>query len=97
MKLVRVCTICALTCYGSAIVADCSTEPVEPNGAPAHTLNLPGKMLYLTPLLKAKKFRKFGYKEGALAAFEELQNAKLGKLEELGAGKGTHAASPIKE
>lgn len=66
---------------------------MEPDGAAAHTLRLPGKKLYLTPLLKAKKFRNFGYRAGAMSAFEELQKAELGILEELGAGKGTRSAS----
>lgn len=61
--------------------------------AAAHTLRLPGQRLYLTPLLKAKKFRKFGYKEGALSAFRELENSDLGKLEEFEAEKGTYLAS----
>lgn len=71
------------------------SQPVEPDGAAAHTLRLPGKNLYLTPLLKAKKFRNFGYRAGAMAAFEELQEAKLGTLEEIGAGKGSRSASVI--
>lgn len=71
------------------------SEPVEPDGAIAHVLRLPGKSLYLTPLLKAKKFRNFGYRQGAMSAFEELQKANLGTLEESGAGKGTRLASII--
>ena len=61
----------------------------------AHTLRLPGQNLYLTPLLKAKKFRKFGYKDGALSAFRELQDSDLGRLEEIGAEKGKCSASLI--
>ena len=61
--------------------------------AAAHCLRLPGKSLYLTPLLKAKRFRNFGYKTGALKAFQELQLAQLGSLEEIGAGKGTQTVS----
>ena len=58
-----------------------SEEPSELRGVAAHTLKLPGKRLYLTPLLKAKKFRQYGYKTGALAAFDELQQAGLGVLD----------------
>ena len=51
---------------------------------------LPGKQLYLTPLLKAKKFRSHGYKVGAMGAFCELESSELGKVEEIGASRGTH-------
>ena len=61
--------------------------------AAAHCLRLPGRCLHLTPLLKAKRFRNFGYKTGALKAFQELQHAQLGSLEEIGAGKGTQTVS----
>ena len=48
--------------------------------AAAHCLKLPGKRLHLTPLNNAKRFHNFGYKKGALRAFEELQMSDLGKL-----------------
>lgn len=63
------------------------------SSAAAFCLKLPGKNLYLTPLLKAKKFRSYGYKTGAMSAFRELQNADLGKVEEFGAGKGGRTVS----
>ena len=40
--------------------------------AAAHCLKLPGRKLNLTALLYAKKFRAYGYKTGAQAAFEKL-------------------------
>lgn len=43
-------------------------------------LQLPGKVLNLSALLAAKKFRSRGNKDGALAAFRELEKAGLGKL-----------------
>ena len=52
-------------------------QPTEVKGSISHTLKLSGKRLYLTPLLKAKKFRNHGYKAGALAIFDELQQAGL--------------------
>ena len=55
-------------------------ENSDNKGAAAHCLKLPGKHLYLTPLLKQKKFRNYGSKSGALAAFEELQSSELGKI-----------------
>lgn len=58
------------------------------SSAAGFCLKLPGKNLYLTPLLKAKKFRSYGYKTGAMSAFRELQTADLGTVEEFGAGKG---------
>ena len=41
---------------------------------------LPGKILNLSALLQAKKFRGKGNKEGAVAAFQELEQTGLGKL-----------------
>ena len=52
-------------------------ENSDNKGAAAHCLKLPGKHLYLTPLLK---FRNYGSKSGAVAAFEELQSSELGKI-----------------
>ena len=69
------------------------SDPVEPDGPAAYALRLPGRNLYLTPLLKQKKFRNFKLKIGAMTAFNELQEDKLGTLEEMGAGKGTQTAS----
>ena len=66
--------------------------PSVGSSAASYCLKLPGKNLYLTPLLKAKRFRTFGYKTGA---FNELQVAKLGILEEIGAGKGSKTVSYI--
>ena len=66
------------------------------SNAAAFCLKLPGKSLYLTPLLKVKKFRNFGYKTGAMCAFRELETAQLGTLEEFGAGKGTRTVSIYK-
>lgn len=81
----------------SYVRTDCNfqSEVIEPDGVAAHTLKLPGKVLYLTPLLKAKKFRKFGSKKEALEAFKELEDAKLGTMEEVGAGKNSRLASRI--
>ena len=53
----------------------------EIQSAAAHCLKLPGKNLLLTPLNNAKRFRNFGYKKGAMKAFEELQMSELGTLE----------------
>ena len=49
--------------------------------ATAHFLQLPGKKLFLMPLLKAKKYHNYGNKQGALDAWEELEQSGLGKLE----------------
>jgi len=38
-----------------------------------YCLTLPGRKLYLTPLLRIKKFRKRGNKDGALSAFYQLE------------------------
>ena len=66
--------------YGNEKSMKCSGS-----NAAAFCLKLPGKSLYLTPLLKAKKFRNFGYKTGTMCAFREL-----------GAGKGTRTVSIYK-
>ena len=52
-------------------------------------LSLPGKKLYLQPLLAMKKFRNRGNKAGAIAAFYKLENEKLGKVLEITNSKGT--------
>ena len=44
----------------------------------SYCLLLPGKVLHLTPLLAAKKFRNRGNKEGALRAFGLLEDDGLG-------------------
>ena len=54
----------------------------------AHCLQLPGKTLYLTPLLAQKKFQKRGNKEGAIRAFYH-QAEGLGTTLEVGGSKGT--------
>ena len=42
---------------------------------------MPGKTLYLSALLAAKKFRNRGNKPAALGAFHELEDAGLGKID----------------
>ena len=61
---------------------------VDSSSATAHSLRLPGRKLYLTPLLKAKKYRNFGNKQGALAAWEELERSGLETVERTEASKG---------
>ena len=56
------------------------TENSDNKSAAAHCLKLPGKHLYLAPLLKQKKFHNYGSKSGALAAFEELLSSELGRI-----------------
>ena len=53
-----------------AKVSETEQPPSDTQSAAAHCLKLPGKKLYLTPLNNAKRFRNFGYKKGALKAFE---------------------------
>ena len=55
--------------------------PMEAQGGAAHALKLPGRRLNLTALTYAKKFRNYGWKEGALQAFKELEKVGLGTLE----------------
>ena len=68
-------------CYDSTGITEGATSDVNTCSTPAHCLRLPGKRLNLTALLYAKKFRFHGYKQGALSAFKELEEAELGILE----------------
>ena len=45
---------------------------IDGHSAAAHSLRLPGKRVFLTPLIKAKKVRNYGNKQGALGAWKEL-------------------------
>ena len=53
-----------------------------PSSNEALCLTLPGNQLDLSALLKDKKFRGRGNKEGALQAMRILEEDELGKLEE---------------
>ena len=68
------------------------TETKESSNA-AFCLFLSGRILYLTPLLAQKKFRKRGNKEGALIAFCQLEEDGLGKLLEVTGSKGSACVS----
>ena len=61
------------------------SKPQMPSGSKsneAFCLTLPGNQLDLSALLKDKKFRHRGNKEGALQTMKILEEDKLGKLEE---------------
>ena len=69
----------------------CTLGPTEeskvqmPSGGKSNEalcLTLPGNQLDLSALLKDKKFRGRGNKEGALQAMRSLEEVELGKLEE---------------
>ena len=68
------------------------SESKESSNA-AFCLSLPGRILYLTPLLAQKRFRKRGNKEGALRAFCQLEEDGLGKLFEVTGSKGSACVS----
>lgn len=53
-----------------------------------YCLSLPGRTLYLTPLLAMKKFRRRGNKDGAIRAFYRLEEDGLGKVLEISGSKG---------
>ena len=79
-------------------IIDHDEVTASPAEASAHNnagycLTLAGRKLYLTPLLQKKKFRKRGNKEGALAAFYQLEEEGLGKILELQGSKGTSIVS----
>lgn len=56
----------------------------ERNRIAGYTITLPGKRLYLTPLLSQKKFRSYGNKDGAVKAFYQLEKEGLGKTSVIG-------------
>lgn len=58
-----------------------------------YCLSLPGKTLYLTPLLPMKKFCKRGHKNRAIRAFYRLEEEGVGKVLEVASSKGNLAVS----
>ena len=54
-----------------------------------YCLTLPGKELFLSPFLSNKKFREKGNKEGAIKAFDLLQQEGLGQVMETTSVRGT--------
>lgn len=72
------------------MLKDVLTESTsEDDEVAGYTLLLPGRTLYLTPLLAQKKFRKKGNKDGAVRSFHQLESEGLGKTLEIGGTKGT--------
>ena len=71
-----------------------SSASVEDSNA-GFCITLPGKTLFLAPLLAMKKFRKRGNKDGAIAAFYKLEEEGLGKVIELTGSKGASTVSTI--
>ena len=69
------------------------SEASDEASTAAYCLLLPGKRLYLKALLDMKKFRKWGNKEGAVAAFYRLEEEGLGKVFEVSNFKGTAVVS----
>ena len=59
----------------------------DDNITAAYCLTLPGKVLYLSPLLSAKKFRNRGNKDGAVRAFLQLEEEGLGTTYIIGGTK----------
>ena len=64
-----------------------TTTEDKSNGAMC--LLLPGKKLYLQPLLAMKKFRNKGNKTGVITAFYKLESEKLGKVLEISNSRGS--------
>ena len=59
-----------------------SSSSTKLNKCTSHTLLIDGKLLDLTALGYAKKFRDHGYTKGGLAAFQEIERAGLGIISE---------------
>ena len=79
--------------YIAGMVQTPDPETINMDSTAAFCLTLPGKRLYLSPLLAMKKFRKKGNKEGAIAAFYKLEEDGLGKVLEVQCSKGTSTVS----
>jgi len=62
----------------------CRTVPVA-----TYCLLLPGKVLHISALLAAKRFRDKGNKEGAVRAIKMLEEAGLGTVVECKPARGT--------
>lgn len=78
------------------LLGNTASSPGSKSGSvAAFCLLLPGKVLNLSALLQAKKFRGRGNKEGAVAAFEELQKAGLGKLISADSRRGASSVSML--
>ena len=65
-----------------------SSKPDDKANA-AYCLTLPGKKLYLQPLLGQKKFRHRDNKRGAVKAIYLLEKEELGKVIELRSSKSS--------
>ena len=58
-----------------------------------YCLLLPGKVLHISALLIAKRFRDKGNKDGAVRAIRTLQSAGLGEVIEVKPQRGTNVVS----
>lgn len=89
-------TLCILSFL--LVLEDLTGAPAsvsEEDSTAGFCLTLPGKTLYLSPLLAMKKFRKKGNKEGAVASFYKLEAEGLGKVVEVRGARGTSTVSLI--
>ena len=76
---------------------DYELDVSDDNMTAAFCLTLPGKVLYLSPLLTARKFRNRGNKDGAVRAFLQLEEDGLGTTYVVGGTKqgGNQVSSKI--
>ena len=68
-------------------------ETSQSHAVAAYCLLLPGKVLHISALLTAKRFRDKGNKEGAVRAIRVLQSAGLGDVIEIKPQRGTSLVS----
>lgn len=83
-RLVSICVIANAICseyalFTAATVLSTSTS-LQDHSVATHSLLLPGKVLHISALLVAKRFRDKGNKEGAVRAIKRLQEAGLGNV-----------------
>ena len=82
--------------YTAATTHTHSGEISQDNTVAAYCLLLPGKVLHISALLAAKRFRDRGNKDGAVRAIRVLQSAGLGEIIEIKPQRGTSLVSIIK-
>ena len=70
-----------------------SSKPPDDKENAAYCLTIPGKKLYIQPLLAMKRFRYRGNKRGAIRAIYLLEKDGLAKVIELTNSKGTTVVS----
>jgi hypothetical protein len=86
---------CTCTCNFSAAPSVTSQigHSAQDHAVAKYCLLLPGKVLHISALLIAKRFRDKGNKDGAVRAIRTLESAGLGEVIEVKPQRGTNVVS----